>query len=238
MAKRDYYEVLGISKSADSTAIKKAYRQLAKKYHPDRNKEKGAEDSFKEVQEAYDILSDKQKRSAYDQYGFAGTQGFNGFNSAGSDFSGFDFGGLGDIFSQFFGADGGFGGATPNRNRRSRGSDIEVKIKIEFQTAVFGGEFRIKYKRKVACTHCKGTGAEGGKVNTCDNCEGRGQVTQFQQTFFGRIQSVVTCPKCQGEGTIAKEKCKKCNGSSYQEIQEDFTIKIPAGIPDNVNLLN
>lgn len=231
MNKRDYYEVLGVEKSADKAAIKKAYRNLAKKFHPDRNKESGAEDRFKEVQEAYDILSDDQKRSAYDQYGFAGTQGFGGYESSG--FS--DFAGMGDIFEQFFGGGGfDFTGARPRS--RSRGQDIETTIKITFAEAVFGGEREIAYRRFVTCDECSGSGAEGGEVSTCSTCKGSGQVRQVQNTFFGQIQTAAVCPTCGGEGKVAKNSCKKCGGEGRKEERDTFNIKIPAGIPDQVSL--
>jgi molecular chaperone DnaJ len=240
MAKRDYYEVLGINKSASKDEIKKAYRKLAKEYHPDRNKAPDAETKFKEVQEAYDILNDDQKRSAYDQYGFAGTQGFGGgFGDAG--FDGFNFNGdINDIFAQFFGGSdfgNAFGGRASSRRRaRSRGSDLEVTIKINFDEAVFGVERELHYKRQQKCETCKGTGAKDSKKSTCPTCNGQGQVSQIQRTFFGQIQTATICPDCEGTGEVATTKCPDCHGKGVQKVTEAFTVKIPAGIPDGVTM--
>jgi molecular chaperone DnaJ len=237
MSKRDYYEVLGVSKSANEKELKKAYRTLAKQYHPDRNKESGAEDKFKEVQEAYEVLSDKQKRDAYDKYGFAGTQGFGGGGyGGGQDFEGFDFGDLGDlsdIFGSFFGGmSGGGGGPT----RRARGSDIQVNLVIPFEQAVFGTTQKINYSRQKPCDVCNGTGAKDGKMRKCATCDGHGKVAQMRSTMFGHIQTVTTCPTCNGTGEEILEKCSKCGGSGREQVKEDLEIKIPAGIPDGVTL--
>jgi molecular chaperone DnaJ len=243
MAKRDYYEVLGLTKSATAQEIKKAYRKLAKELHPDRNKAADAEEKFKELQEAYEVLSDDQKRSAYDQYGFAGTQGFGGAGDTGgfggyTDFSNANFGDLGDLFSSFFGGNFGgfdFGGA-PRSDGRTRGSDIESTIRIEFLEAVFGVEKTITYKRKNTCETCKGTGAKDGQKVTCHECGGRGQVVRVQKTIFGNIQTVTTCPVCGGTGQEIKEKCPTCHGEGRVDSTENFTLNIPAGIPDGVTL--
>jgi molecular chaperone DnaJ len=240
MAKRDYYEILEIDKQADKQAIKKAYRNLAKQYHPDRNKDAGAEEKFKEVQEAYEILADDQKRAAYDKYGFAGTQGFGGASGAGfGGFGGgFDFnfggGGFGDIFEQFFGSD--FGGMGQSRASRNRGSDIEANLKLSFDEAVFGGEKVIKYQRFHVCDNCSGSGAEGGKTVTCPTCKGQGQVLRVQQTFFGQVQTAAVCPDCNGEGKKAVTECKQCRGEGRQKISDEFTMKIPPAIPDGITL--
>lgn len=241
MAKRDYYEVLGISKTANKPEIKKAYRKLAKELHPDRNKAADAEQKFKEVQEAYDVLGDDQKRDAYDKYGFAGTQGFGGSGGMGgfggfNGFEGADFGDLGNIFGSLFGGSfGGFGRAAANGGR-SRGGDIEATIQVDFSEAVFGAEKQVNYKRKIACHECGGSGAEGGKKQTCTQCGGRGQVAQVQQTIFGTMQTVTTCPKCRGAGEVAEQECKHCHGGGLEDTKEDFNLKIPAGIPDGVTL--
>ncbi len=237
MNKRDYYEVLGLSKSSSKEEIKKAYRKLAKEYHPDRNKSEGAETKFKEVQEAYDILSDEQKRSAYDQYGFAGTQAYGGNGGMGG-FSG-DMGGfedlLGGLLGNGFGGFG-FGNNTNRRESDNRGQDIELNIQIDFFEAVFGVEKKIEYKRDMECNACKGTGSKNGKLKTCPTCSGRGQVTQVQNTFFGRMQVVTNCPTCNGRGQIAESECEKCGGDGVLNQKDILNIKIPAGIPDGVTL--
>lgn len=241
MNKRDYYEVLGVSKDASKTEIKKAYRNLAKKYHPDRNKEADAEQKFKEVKEAYEILSDEQKRSAYDQYGHAGTQGFGGAENGYGGFEGFgDYSDLNDIFEQFFGGGfAGFSGFNQQPRRTSvRGSDLEVNLKIPFMDAVFGTKKTLKYERMIPCAECDASGAKNGSSKkTCPTCEGRGQVVRVQNAFmFGTIQTAVPCPECNGSGEIITEKCKECNGEGRTKKEEQFTIKIPPGIPDGVTL--
>jgi len=246
MEKRDYYEVLGTQKGATLKEIKSAYRKMAKKYHPDRNKDADAETRFKEVQEAYDVLSDERKRAAYDQYGHAGTQsfgggGYQGFGGSGGDFNGFDFGdmgGINDIFEQFFGSSfGGFSAGGSRASRPTRGEDLEVTLHIDFKEAIFGTEKTIKYSRKTVCAACKGTGAKNGtSMETCSTCKGQGRVTQVQRTFLGNFQTVVTCPDCHGTGQRIKEKCEVCNGHGILQSEEDFTIKIPQGIPDGVTL--
>lgn len=236
MNKRDYYEILGISKSADKKQIKSAYRELAKKYHPDKNSEPGAEDKFKEVQEAYDILMDDEKRKAYDQFGHAGTQGFGGFggqNSYGG-FGGFE--DMSDIFSQFFGQ--GFGGFSSSMDRRNhRGSDIEVTMEVPFMDAVFGKDEEITYKRKVPCDSCSATGAKHGtSYKACTNCGGRGVVTRIQNTFIGRIQTQAACEVCYGIGQMIDERCEDCNGEGYSIKNDNLKIKIPSGIPSGVTI--
>lgn len=241
--KRDYYEVLGVSKSASKDEIKKAYRSLAKKYHPDRNKEQGAEEKFKEVQEAYDVLSDEQKRKAYDQFGFAGTQAFGGAGSMGGfggNFGGFDAGDLGgfeDLLGNFFGgAFSGFGGAQRGGRRESRGSDLEFSYQVEFNDAVFGTEKEVEYSRDVVCDICNGTGAKDGKKKTCSTCGGKGQVVQVQNTLLGRMQVVTTCQTCGGSGEEITDKCPNCKGSGVVNKKEKLNLKVPAGIPDGVTL--
>ncbi len=242
MSKRDYYEVLGLSKSASKPEIKKAYRKLAKEFHPDRNKSADAETNFKEVQEAYEILSDEQKRAAYDQYGFAGTQGFGGGANGGlGDFSqafGGDMGNLEDLLQGFFGGSfGGFsqGGMTGRRHDFS-GADLEVNIKIGFLEAVFGVEKTIQYKRLIVCDKCDGTGSKDGKTKTCPVCGGSGKETKVQRTILGAMQMVTTCSECHGVGHVIEQKCDKCHGKSVLEKEDELTINIPAGIPDGVTL--
>ena len=240
MEKRDFYEVLEIKKGASKQEIKSAYRKLAKKYHPDRNKASDAEAKFKEVQEAYDILSDDQKKAAYDQYGHAGTQGFGGgYDYGGQAYDFNDFSGFGDIFEQFFGGSFAGFGNSPRRSEYTsrRGRDIEATLKIDFMEAVFGGEKTIEYKKQERCKECSGTGAEkGSSPITCPTCNGQGQVRRTQQTFIGNFQTVVTCSECRGEGKIIKNKCKICKGDGVNPTNTTFTVKIPQGIPDGVTL--
>jgi molecular chaperone DnaJ len=244
MEKRDYYEVLGLTKGASKQEIKSAYRKLAKEFHPDRNKAADAEHKFKEVQESYEVLSDERKKAAYDQYGHAGAQGFggSGFDGAGGGgFSGFDMGDMGsinDIFEQFFG--GGFGGFSSGgaaKPQKSRGEDLEFNLKISFEEGVFGADKTIRYKRRVNCNDCKGTGAKNGtSMKTCTQCNGSGQVRRVQSTFLGNFQTVTPCPSCHGSGSIIKEPCTVCNGNGIVNITDDFKIKVPQGIPNDVTL--
>ncbi len=243
MNKRDYYEVLGLAKGASKDEIKKAYRKQAKELHPDRNKAPNAEEQFKELQEAYEVLSDDQKREAYNQYGFAGTQGFGG--AGGGDYSGFggfqnaDFGDLGDIFGSLFGGSfGGFGNVSGQASARSamRGADIEATIKIDFMEAVFGADKEVSYRRKVECDRCHGSGAEDGKKETCHTCNGTGQVVNMQRTILGNIRTASVCPTCGGTGQEIKEKCHKCEGEGRVTVEDKFKLSIPPGIPDEVTL--
>jgi molecular chaperone DnaJ len=243
MSKRDYYEVLGLQKGAGKDQIKKAYRQLAKQYHPDRNKEADAEVKFKEVQEAYDVLSDDAKRDAYDKYGFAGTQAFgSGFGDQDlGGLEGFNFGDLGDLsglFGSLFGSGfAGFGGMDDGRRPgQLRGQDIQANLKISFLEAIFGVETELTYERYVACAVCAGTGSKDGKKHTCSQCNGRGKVAQVRNTMFGSIQTVSTCPKCNGSGEEIADPCKQCKGEGRVSQKDNFKLKIPAGIPDGVTL--
>ncbi|MDO4355633.1 MAG: molecular chaperone DnaJ [Clostridia bacterium] len=231
MAKRDYYEVLGIDKNADEATIKRAFRQQAKKYHPDLNPgDKDAEEKFKEVNEAYQILSDPQKRQQYDQFGFDGPQA--GFGGAGyGDFGGF--GGFEDIFSSFFG--GGARQANPNAPRQ--GDDLRLDVTISFEEAARGCEKEVNVIRDETCENCGGTGAKPGtKPTTCSTCHGTGQVTQVRNTAFGRIQNVTTCPNCHGTGKVISDPCPKCNGRGKKRTSRRRTVKVPAGI-DNGQVL-
>jgi molecular chaperone DnaJ len=242
MAKRDYYEVLGVSKSASKDEIKKAYRKLAKEFHPDKNKDKGAEAKFHEAQEAYDMLSDEQKRSAYDKYGFAGTQNMGGVGQGfgGQGFGGFqgDFGGFDDLLGNFFGEGFGFSQSSTGRRRSrdKRGSDLEYKMTLEFNEAIFGAEKDLEYRRKVRCQACSSSGSKTGKTTTCQTCKGSGQVKQVQRTVFGSMQVVTDCGTCGGTGEIIQDKCDICQGTGIENKLESFKIKIPAGIPDGVTL--
>lgn len=231
--KRDYYEVLGVSKSASKDEIKSAYRKLAKKYHPDLNHEPDAAKKFEEVQEAYDVLYDDQKRASYDRYGFSAfdqTQG--GAGASGSNPFGGGFGGgvdLNDIFSQFFGG----GGRT--RNPRSsgpqKGEDRLTRIKISFMDAVQGRKVTIPLTYDEPCSHCHGTGAETpSSVDTCPYCGGAGYVNTQQRTIFGIMESQTTCSNCGGTGKVIKQKCHLCGGKGYSRVKRDLTVNIPAGI--------
>lgn len=247
-AKRDYYEVLGVNKNATEDEIKKAYRKLAKKYHPDANpnNKEEAEAKFKEVNEAYENLSDPQKRKMYDQFGHNGPQGFGGqggpfgqggyysYSSSGFDNFG-DFGDLGDIFSSIFG--GGFGGgrtSSSKRNGPSKGADLNVRMEITFEQAYSGVEKEIVITRDEECNVCHGTGAKPGTSPIkCPTCHGTGQVTQVQNTILGQMQTTRTCSACHGTGEIINEPCENCRGKGTVRKQPKIKVKIPAGIDDN-----
>ena len=227
--KRDYYEVLGVKRDASSEELKKAYRQLAKKYHPDLNKDDpGAAEKFKEVAEAYEVLSDSQKRAAYDRFGhdaFDPTKGAGGFG-------GFDFdnmgGGFGDIFDLLFGT---AGGARQRRTGPQPGADLEMKVEISFEDAVFGTEKDLDLTRIEKCDTCNGSGAEpGSKVKTCPTCRGTGQVRNVQSTPFGRFETVRTCSHCQGAGKVVEKPCKACRGTGKMRKKRTISVRIPAGI--------
>ena len=230
--KRDYYEVLGVDKNADDAALKKAYRALAKKYHPDMNPgDKEAEKKFKEASEAYAVLSDPEKRRQYDQFGHAafdgGTGGAGGFG--GFDFNGADFGDIfGDIFGDLFGGRRGSAGA---RSGPMKGANLRTSVRITFEEAVFGTEKEIELTVKEECKTCHGTGAKPGtSPETCPKCGGKGQVVFTQQSFFGTVRNVQACPDCGGTGKIIKEKCTDCHGSGFVPMKKRFAVTIPAGI--------
>ncbi len=225
----DYYKILGLEKNASDIEIKKAYRKLAQKHHPDT--EKGDEKKFKEITEAYEILSDKQKRSQYDQFG---SNGANDNNYGANNFGGFDFnnmnvnfaGGFGDIFDSFFG-----GGQSRKKGGPQKGSDIEMVLQIDFEEAVFGVTKEIELSVYDTCENCKGTGTEeGSKLKTCSECTGTGQKIKLQRTPFGQIQTASTCNACEGRGQIPEKKCKKCNGEGRIIKNKKIKAKIPAGI--------
>lgn len=230
--KRDYYEVLGVDRTSSTEQIKKAYRKLAMKYHPDVNKEPGAEDRFKEINEAYEVLSDETKRKNYDMYGFAGVDssfgGAGGFNAGG--FGGFD--DLGDIFSSFFG--GGFASSSRGyrqANQPRQGSDRYMEMRINFMDAVFGKTESISLDVDEPCKHCHGTGAESKEdIEVCSECHGTGTVMEQINTPFGRIQQQKVCGKCHGTGETIKEKCHVCHGKGYEHKKVKLDIKIPEGI--------
>lgn len=226
--KRDYYEVLGVEKGADDAAIKKAYRVLAKKYHPDMNPgDAEAEKKFKEASEAYAVLSDPDKRRQYDQFGHAAFEGGMG-GAGGFDFSGTDFGDIfGDIFGDLFG-----GGRSRGRsNGPMKGANLRTSVRISFEEAVFGCKKEIELNVKETCKTCNGSGARPGtSPETCPKCDGKGQVVFTQQSLFGTVRNVQTCPECQGSGKIIRDKCSDCRGSGYISMKKRYSVDIPAGI--------
>ena len=227
--KRDYYEVLGVDKSADDAAIKKAYRVLAKKYHPDMNPgDAEAEKKFKEASEAYAILSDPEKRRQYDQFGHAAFEGGAGGGFGGFDFNSADFSDIfGDIFGDFFGG----GRRGRSSNGPMKGANIRTSVRITFEEAVFGVEKEIELTLKDECKSCHGSGAKPGtSPETCSKCGGKGQVVFTQQSFFGTVRNVQTCPECNGTGKVIKEKCSDCHGSGYIASRKKIQVSIPAGI--------
>lgn len=238
MSKRDYYEILGVSKNASADELKKAYRRLAVEHHPD--KEGGDEAKFKEVNEAYDVLKDAQKRQRYDQFGHAGVGGasgggggnpFEGFGGFGGQNVNFDFGeGLGDIFGQFFGGGG-------RQQRPQRGRDVEVQLQLTFEEAVFGIEHELNLDLEDECPHCHGTTVEPGHdMKTCDDCQGAGQQTRVMNTMFGAIQQQVVCPTCQGRGKVPEKVCSMCRGTGTQRQKRAIKLKVPAGIDDGATI--
>lgn len=238
MAKRDYYEVLGVGKDASADEIKKAFRKQAIQHHPD--KEGGDESKFKEVNEAYEVLKDQSKRQRYDQFGHAGVGGAPG---GGNPFGGqgqgqemhFDFGdlGLGDIFSSFFGG----GQAGGGRPRSKRGRDVETRVEVSFEQAVFGTEVDLRLDLEDSCEHCKGSTVEPGyQLKTCDTCKGAGQVVNVTRTIFGNIQQASICPTCQGAGKVPEKVCSVCRGKGTQKKTQAISLKIPAGIDDGATI--
>lgn len=235
--KRDYYEVLGVGKNASDDEIKKAFRKAAVKYHPD--KEGGDEAKFKEINEAYEVLRDKQKRQRYDQFGHAGVGGASGGYSGGNPFEGFggqnvhfDFGdgGFGDLFSSFFGGGGGSRGP-------ERGRDVETSLDLTFEEAIFGVEKKISLTLDDTCSHCKGTTVEAGyELKICQTCEGSGQQQRVMNTIFGPIRQAVTCSTCRGRGKIPEKVCSVCGGRGTARKQQDMTIKVPAGVDDGATI--
>lgn len=229
---KDYYDILGVQRGASDQEIKKAFRKMAQKYHPDRNSgDKEAENKFKQVNEAYEVLSDKQKRSRYDQYGSDGQDFGSGFGGQGFDFSSFQGGGFADIFESFF---GGGGRSSGPKSRSKRGNDIETDITISFKESIFGVEKELEITKPDTCTHCKGHGAEPGtKINQCGTCGGSGVVNQIRQTILGQISTSVVCSSCNGEGRIPEKKCGTCHGSGRERQTSKVKIRIPAGIDEN-----
>lgn len=236
--KRDYYEVLGVERGADDATLKKAYRKLAKKYHPDMNPgDKEAEAKFKEATEAYSVLSDPEKRRTYDQYGHAAFE--NGGAGQGGGFGGFDFNGadMGDIFGDIFGDLFGGGRSRRANNGPMRGANLRAVVHITFQEAVFGCEKELELTLKDTCTKCNGTGAKPGtSPETCSKCHGTGQVTYTQQSMFGMVRNVQTCPDCGGTGKIIKDKCPDCRGTGFTASRKKIQVSIPAGIDDGQSI--
>ncbi|HTB08141.1 MAG TPA: molecular chaperone DnaJ [Bacteroidia bacterium] len=246
MAKRDFYEILGVSKGASEDEIKKAYRQKALQFHPDRNPgDKASEDKFKEAAEAYEVLGDKAKRQRYDQFGHAGV-GSSAASDGGMGGFGGGFGGgaqhmnmedifsrFGDIFGEGFG--GGMGGG--GGRRVNRGSDLRIKLKLTLQEIANGADKKIKVGKHMSCKECKGTGgAKGTGFKTCDNCHGSGYINRVQRTFIGQIQTTAPCPTCNGEGKIITDKCKACHGQGTVLGEDVVSVKIPAGVEDGMQL--
>ncbi len=228
---RDYYEVLGVSRDASQEEIKRAYRQLARKYHPDVNSEADAEENFKEVNAAYEVLSDPQKRAMFDRYGVDGPPGLGGF----------DFGGMRDpfdIFAEVFGNLGGFGGfGRSGRAGPRRGGDLRVSVELTFEEAAFGVEKMVDVRRQEACAACNGSGAEPGtQPERCPECNGSGQVRRAQHTFLGSFVNITTCPKCNGKGTIVKNPCHECNGSGRVYAHRRISVTVPPGVDDGVTM--
>lgn len=237
MAKRDYYEVLGVTKNASDDEIKKAYKKMAIKYHPDRNPgDKEAEEKFKEAAEAYDVLRDPQKRARYDQFGPEGVNGAGGFGGQSMNMDDI-FSMFGDIFGGhgFGGFGGGFGGGGRARKPQFRGGDLRLKVRLNLQEIATGVTKKFKVKKKVTCTHCHGSGAEGaGATEQCPTCHGSGYVVKTQQSIFGMMQTQSVCPTCGGEGTVIKNKCKACGGEGVVNGEEVIEVKIPAGVADGM----
>lgn len=242
MAKRDYYEILGVAKTASVDEIKKAYRKKAIQYHPDKNPgDKEAEEKFKEAAEAYEVLSDENKRSRYDQFGHAGVNGNGGYGGGGSMNMEDIFSHFGDIFGGHFGNFGGFGGfgggASQRGQRVRRGTDLRVKVKLTLSEVATGVEKKIKVKKLVMCQHCNGTGAESGSaMDTCSTCRGTGRITRVQQTILGAMQTQSECSACGGEGKIIRNKCPHCSGEGVIRSEEIISINIPAGVMEGMQL--
>ncbi|MCR4816502.1 MAG: molecular chaperone DnaJ [Bacteroidales bacterium] len=243
MAKRDYYEVLGVDKNVSPDDLKKAYRKLALKYHPDRNPgDKEAEEKFKEAAEAYDVLSNPDKKARYDQFGHAGLEGAGGFGGQGMSMDDI-FSSFGSIFGDLFGGGGGFGfsGFGDSRGRggarsTSRGSNLRIKVKLTLEEIEQGVEKKIKVGKYVPCKSCGGSGARNNSFETCSHCHGTGVVTEVRRSIFGQMQTQSACPYCGGQGRIIKDKCHDCHGDGIVKSEEIITINIPAGVSDGMQL--
>ena len=239
MGKRDFYEILDVSKNASKEDIKKAYRKQALKFHPDKNPgDDSAEEKFKEAAEAYEVLSDDDKRARYDRFGHAGLGGAAGGGFGGQGMTVEDiFSSFGDIFGDAFGGFSGFGGSRRSSRAVRKGSNLRVKVKLDLQEIANGAEKKIKVNKYVSCSSCEGTGAEGGSsYSTCNTCNGNGQVTRVSNTFLGQMQTVTSCPTCGGEGKIITNKCKKCYGEGMVKEEEVIPISIPAGVAEGMQM--
>lgn len=242
MAQKDYYQILGVDKNATPDEIKKAYRKLAQQYHPDKGGKEN-EAKFKEINEAYQILSDPQKRQTYDQFGSAGFSGYSSPGGQAYDFSGFDFGNLGDmgggfsdLFETLFG--GGFGGVSTKSKTKKKGTDLETIITLDFKEAVFGAEKEISLSRKEKCEYCQGSGIEPGfKEKICSTCQGSGEIRTKRQTFLGQFLQTEVCSECQGKGTVPEKKCFHCSGKGILNVTRKLKVKIPAGV-DNGSIVH
>ena len=224
-SKRDYYEVLGVDRNATDEEIRKAFRKLAFKYHPDHNCDDGAEDRFKEINEAYEVLSDSDKRAAYDRFGHGGAESFFGRGFEGFDFG---FGGFGDIFDAFFSRTG-----TATRQAPQRGADLHYAITVTLEEVALSTEKEINISRTENCSLCQGVGCKpGSQPSRCPNCNGAGQVRRTQQSIFGRFTNITTCPQCHGEGRIITEPCSQCRGTGREKRQRTIQVKVPAGVED------
>ncbi len=223
---RDYYETLGVPRNASDEEIKKAFRKLAFKYHPDHNKDESAEENFKEINEAYEVLSDTKKRASYDRYGRVAT-------ADSLDFEGFGFGGLGDIFDAFFGATA----ARAQRRSPQKGSDLQANLTLSFEEAVFGADKQFEVWRIENCSACQGLGSQPGtNPQKCPNCNGNGEIRRVQQSLFGRFVHAATCPHCKGEGTVINNPCRQCKGSGKVRIKRKLTVTVPPGIDESYQM--
>ncbi|MCL0095522.1 molecular chaperone DnaJ [Dehalococcoidia bacterium] len=233
ITKRDYYEILGVSRGATEEEIKKAYRRMAFRYHPDRNRDSAAEEKFKEINEAYEILSDSQKRAIYDRFGHAGlSAGQAGPQGFGRGFDGFDFGGFGDIFDAFFG-----GVSRDRRPTAERGSDLRHSVEISFEEAAFGCEREIELDRIEPCSACRGGGNEpGSEPAVCPNCGGTGEVRRSQHSLFGHFTNIITCERCRGRGRIVVNPCRQCNGGGREHRRRRIVVRIPPGVDDGTTV--
>jgi molecular chaperone DnaJ len=224
--KRDYYDILGVSRDATDEEIKRAFRKLAFQYHPDRNREDGAADKFKEVNEAYEVLSDANKRSVYDQFGHAGAEGFFGRGFDGFDFS--SFGGFGDIFESFFG-----GASTTTRRAARRGADLRYRVNISFEEAALGCDKEINITRTEVCSTCQGNGSKpGSQPSRCPSCDGTGHIRRIQRSIFGQFVNNTVCSQCHGEGKIVTDPCQECKGTGVQKLKRSISVRVPPGVDD------
>ena len=238
MSKRDYYEILGVDKQASESELKKAYRKMAIKYHPDKNPDNdAAEEKFKEAAEAYEVLNSSEKRQRYDQYGHAGVSGAGGGGYGGGMSMDDIFSNFGDIFGDFFGGGGGGFGRSQSRQRVIRGSNLRIRVKLNLEEIANGVEKKIKVNKQIHCDVCNGSGArDSSKVSSCPTCNGSGRVTRISNTFLGQMQTAATCPKCHGEGSIVTERCNSCHGSGLKKGEEVISINIPAGVEEGMQL--